>query len=699
MPITLPASQLRTDIDPASLGFVDTSSVKSSQSWIGQSAAEQAAHLGLRLPLSHLLVVGEHGSGRTSLMLNTAQRYAASQPVAPDLIALFNFAAADKALFVRMAAGQGHVLCKELEQLIRHLAKTLPPLLAASKDEVSLHAQIANIVDGALLNIHTTCVPQLESPQVLSSYLSALKQDVLDNVEVFTPNPDNEGMLDAFLSRYRANLLVDNRASQGAPVVYDDDPSFQSLFGGYEAGGENAGNSPDFLRVRAGHLLRAHGGILLLHLRDIEADQNANAIIEKLHRVLRNQRVQIEEASGGAGQAGASHFAPEAIPVDIKLVLLVTREEYYALHENLGDFLQYFAIKVEFAEYLPALAASYQDVAQVVASLCQQYQLQPFSAAAVAKLIAFLQRQIEDQRRISTQFSSLVPVLLESNHLAQQQSLQVVDAVQVDSVLQARSQRHHYVEQQLRQSIIEGEVLVQVHGQAVGQINGLTHIDMGDTSFGAPVKISALCYAGNHGVVNIDREVKMTGPNHDKGLLILSHWLSAQFVQLTPLSLNVSLVFEQEYNGVEGDSASIAELYALLSALSGVPLRQGLAITGAMNQHGQAMVIGGVNEKIEGYYQLCRAMGLDGKQGVIIPAINQSHLTLSEEVVAAVQAGQFHIYGISHVFEGLSLLADTPINELYVDGHFLPNSLMAKAQQTLSRYQSQYQQYHFPNRT
>ncbi|OYY96626.1 MAG: ATP-dependent protease, partial [Methylophilales bacterium 16-45-7] len=247
-------------------------------------------------------------------------------------------------------------------------------------------------------------------------------------------------------------------------------------------------------------------------------------------------------------------------------------------------------------------------------------------------------------------------------------------------------QRNQYFESQIRDSIIDNELLIQVHGEVIGQVNGLTHIELGDASFGSPIRITARCYPGKTGLINIDREVNMSGPNHDKGIFILQNWLSASFWQLAPLSLNASLVFEQEYNGVEGDSASCAELFALLSALAGLPIKQGIAVTGALNQFGEVMPIGGVNEKIEGYFRVCQALGLDGQQGVIIPRRNQRHLLLDQEVIAAVQAKQFHIIVIDHVLEGIEYLTGLQAGIQNHLGAYPENTVLGYAQQALANY-------------
>src|SRR5690606_29605937 len=404
-----------------------------------------------------------------------------------------------------------------------------------------------------------------------------------------------------------------------------------------EAAAESGNASPDFMRLRAGNLLRASGGILMLHLRDLLADeQNGPQILEKLQRYLRNGRLQIEEAAGAPSHGAISHTVPDALPARVKLILIATRDDYYRLYDETPDFFDYFRIMVDFAESFAVNAETSQAVAAFIAARCEAFGLPHCEAAAVARLLREMQRWVEDRTRFSADFGRLQALLLESAAMAMQRQAGLVSGMDVEAALTARHARHQYGEQQLCDAICEGDLAINVHGHAVGQVNGLSHIDHGDASFGSPVRISARCYAGDEGIVNIGREVELSGPNHDKGVFILQSWLSASFVKLTPLTLSAALVFEQEYHGVEGDSASCAELYALLSALSGLPLAQGIAVTGALNQHGEVMPVGGLNEKIEGYFRVCRRKGLDGTQGVLIPARNTRHLLLHDEVVQAV---------------------------------------------------------------
>ncbi len=460
------------------------------------------------------------------------------------------------------------------------------------------------------------------------------------------------------------NQLVEHHAGQSAPVVYDNDPSLHSLFGGIEGAGESS-STPDFMRLRAGNLLRADGGSLLLHLRDILADeQNGPQLLEKLYRFLRNGTLQIEDLSSSSSQGSSFVSAQAAISVAVKLVLVATREEYYDLLDEKPDFFSYFPIKIEFAEKVKASPENYAAYASFMAQKCQQLHCRHLSPAAVACLLQAMHRQEEDQAQLSTQFALLEKLILESAAAAELRGAAIVGIEDVKAAINRRYARHSYIEGHMRDSIVSNELMIAVQGAVVGQINGLTHIDLADASFGSPVRISANCYAGRRDVLTIDREVAMSGPTHDKGVMILQSWLHSNFAQLNPLNMTASLVFEQEYNGVEGDSASCAELFALLSSLSQIPIKQGIAVTGALNQHGEVLPVGGLNEKIEGYYRVCKDIGLDGKQGVLLPERNMRHLILSDEVVAAVASGQFHIATMNNVAEGILHLTDHTLAEV-----------------------------------
>ena len=527
----------------------------------------------------------------------------------------------------------------------------------------------------------------------MGDYFNLVKQETLAYLLAWQPNNnETENNLDGlinevFFARFRVNVLVDNTQTiaQGLnqPIIYDNDPSLVSLFGAVDSAADTS-TTPEFLRLRAGNLHKADGGMLLLHLRDLLNDeQNGAQTIEKLHRFLRNGALQIEDAATGT-QSMNVVLANTLIPLQVKLVLIATREDFYNCLDEQPDLFDYFPIKVEFAERILANAENYAAIAGFVAQKVVQHHCQHFSSDAVAALIGALQRLEEDQTRISTNLAFLERLMLESAAFASNKKL--VQAAHVQAAIQAKSARNQYFEAQIRDSIIDNELLIQVQGEVVGQVNGLTHIELGDASFGSPIRITARCYPGGKGLINIDREVNMSGPNHDKGIFILQNWLSASFSHLAPLSLNASLVFEQEYNGVEGDSASCAELFALLSSMANLPIQQGIAVTGALNQFGEVMPIGGVNEKIEGYFRVCQALGLNGKQGVIIPKRNQRHLLLDSAVVKAVEEGNFCIIAIDHVLEGIEYLTGVPAGAQNQAGSYAANTVMGHAEASLAAY-------------
>ena len=719
---TLKPSDLTASISLSDFNFKTTAELLDNSTgyqphihgWVAQAEAKKAALFGLNLRQSgfNVIVLGEHGSGRTSLMQSAMQEVAKQKQAAElqgqylqdrhlqDLVAIYDFDELNQPTVIKMPVGAGQKLRTEMDGFSRALMQEMPHFVVAENQKAMLlkaEKWLKKAIEH-LENSFENCKSSA-GESVFKQYFKLINQEVIAYLKAWQPapsvnEPENnlEGLInEAFFARFRVNLLVDNQNTKlqglNQPVIYDNDPSLQSLFGGLESASESS-VLPNFMRLRAGNLHKADGGMLLLHLRDLLGDeQNGAQAIEKLHRFLRNGTLQIEDMSSGAQSSG--YVANNTLlPLQVKLVLIATREDFYDCLDEQSDFLNHFPIKVEFAERIVASPENYAAIAGFVAQKCVQHQCMHFTREAVAALIGALQRLEEDQTRINTNFAFLEHLMLESVAFAG--NVRVVEATQVQLAIQAKSARNRYFEEQIRDSIIDNELLIQVHGEVVGQVNGLTHIELGDASFGSPIRITARCYPGGKGLINIDREVNMSGPNHDKGIFILQNWLSASFSHLAPLSLNASLVFEQEYNGVEGDSASCAELFALLSAMANLPIQQGIAVTGALNQFGEVMPIGGVNEKIEGYFRVCLALGLNGKQGVIIPKRNQRHLLLDVAIVEAVKAGQFHIIAIDHVLEGIEYLTGKPAGTqnkvstntlLYLEG-----SVMGHAEVTLAGY-------------
>ena len=786
MPILeLHPGDLRLHVDATALGFADTSElIHLPLPWIGQARAEAAARFGMEMtqPDYNLFVLGEVGSGRTTLLGQMMCAQAARKPVPPDLCYLHNFEEAEHPRALRMPAGQGRQLRQLMSQLAKRLQAEIPKRLAQDdfkaesqrireactlekdrgyaalsayaeahsfglmrdeghmvftlkdekgepvtagqalartpqqrvemeKAEEALRGEISRYLEktqsmervmneGLAALRRQTIKPLLEHElqlirnglQVgvrddakLAQFLEQVHNAVLEGLELFQPADDEATRLEALesvLLLFRVNVVVDNHALQGAPVILEDNPLFRSLFGSIEYGSDGNELVTDFSHIRAGSLLKAHGGFLMLHLRDLLADE---PVWEKLRRFMRSGRLQIEEPGMMHAPIAAVSLTPEAVDVQVKIVLVASVEEYYAVQSADPEFARRFRCKVDFAESFVATADSAKATAIFVAHTCQRHALLHFSAEAVAALIEETHREAQDQSRQSAIFALSEALVMESADLAQRRSAQTVQAQDVRAAREARVHRLSYPEQRLQETIIDGERLLEVRGERVAQVNGLTVVDLGDYCFGFPVRVTARTYAGEDGLLNIEREVELSGPIHDKGVLILHSHLSALFAHIAPLALNAAVVFEQEYSGVEGDSASCAEFYALLSSLSGLPIRQGIAVTGAINQHGEVQPVGGINEKIEGYFRSCEQLGLDGQQGVLIPRRNARHLMLDAKVVAAVAQGRFHIYTADEVGEGMTLLTGVAFGDKGV-GPYAVDSVLGRAQKTLQRF-------------
>ncbi|OGT16239.1 MAG: ATP-dependent protease [Gallionellales bacterium RIFCSPHIGHO2_02_FULL_57_16] len=801
MPVqNLSPADLRLSIAADALGYSDTSELlEYPLPWIGQERAEQAARFGLGMdqPDYNLFVLGEVGSGRSSLLRHAMQAAAASRLAPPDLCYLHNFDAPERPRALRLPAGQGRLLRQllarmtkslqteiqqrldsqdfkveseriekaykaeeakayaELEafaearsftmhretghilftllgkkgraytedevlalpkerraeieryeqelraEISRYFEKTRPMERAMNEALAALRRQVVKpVLDHELQEIRVGLKKQIKDSVKLGAYLDQVVQDVLDNLELFKVSDTEEEIrreaLSMVLSRYRVNLVVDNDGLSGAPVIIEDNPLFRSLFGSIEYQSENDVLVTDFSRIRAGSLHRAHGGFLMLHLRDLLADP---LVWEKLRRFLRSGRLQIEEPGTAFAPIAAVSLEPEAVDVDAKIIMIGSREQYYELQEEDPEFARRFRVKVDFAESFLSSDETRRNSAIFVAHTCRDLGLPHFSAAAVARLLEDGHREVDDQSRQSAIFARTEALVMESAALCRARGGRLVEAQDVEAALAARTMRHDYPDQRLQESIAEGDVLITLQGEKSGQLNGLTQVDLGDHRFGFPVRVSARTFAGDEGLLNIEREVKMSGPIHDKGVLILHSYLSALFVHNSPLALNASIVFEQEYHGVEGDSASIAELYALLSALSGLPIKQGIAVTGALNQHGEVLPVGGLNEKIEGYFRVCEKAGLDGSHGVLIPDRNRRHLMLDSKVIEAVSKGLFHIYAADHVSAGIELLTGCPFGVADEAGNYPPGSVLGNAQKTLLAYRRASQMSEHPKST
>lgn len=554
--------------------------------------------------------------------------------------------------------------------------------------EVTRHA-IAHLLNGVREPYH-------DLPEV-QSYLEVVEQDLVENAGQFLANPgESENPLEAALGkmladsrsfdRYRVNLLVDNAGSQGAPVVEEDYPALSNLLGRIEYRAQLGNLVTDFTLIRPGALHRANGGFLILDARRVLLQPYA---WEELKRALRAKEIQIRSVSDVLGLSSTVTLQPAPIPLRVKVILLGDRLLYYLLSAYDPDFLELFKVAADFEEALERTPEGERAYARLIASLAQREQLRPLDKEAVARVIEHGSRLAADAHKVSAALEALLDLLREADHWAAQAAHEVITAQDIEQAIAQQIYRASRVQERLQEAVRRGTLLVDTSGARVGQINGLSVLNLGGYSFGHPTRITARVRLGKGEVVDIEREVELGGPLHSKGVLILAGFLGERYARERPLSLSASLVFEQSYSGVEGDSASMAELCAILSALAQVPIRQGIAITGSVNQHGQAQPIGGVNEKIEGFFEVCRDAGLNGEQGVIIPRANVQHLMLRPEVVEAVARGQFRVWAVDSVDEALSILTGLEAGERGADGRFPEGSLNARVEAQLMAFAEQ----------
>lgn len=522
-----------------------------------------------------------------------------------------------------------------------------------------------------------------QSQTAVFEYLEALEADVISHADDFRKGKEGEtpqpaltpppwASSERLFSRYEVNVLVDNQDLKGAPVVVETNPTYHNLIGRIEHQATWGGFITDHTMIKPGALHRANGGYLIIPARECLLSPFS---WEGLKRALKDRALRIEELGAQLSLVSAVTLTPESVPLNVKAVLIGNPMLYYLLYAYDEDFQKLFKVKAEFTTRMDRTPDSERAYAWFVSTTTQQEKTLPFDRGAVARVIEYGSRVAEDQDQLSTRFGSIADLIREAAHRARKNTHQVVMAADVQAAEEARRYRQNLVEQRLQESMVKGTVLLDTAGSAIGRVNGLSVISMGDYAFGHPVRITATAGPGRRGVVSIEREVELSGPIHGKGVLILGGYLLRKYAQTGPLSLSASLVFEQSYSLVEGDSASLAELCVLLSAIAGVPLRQDVAVTGSVNQHGQVQPVGGVTEKIEGFFDLCRARGLTGTQGVHIPAANRRHLMLRDDVVDAVRSGQFHIWTAEDVDALLQLLTGLPSGEPDAAGLYPEGSL------------------------
>jgi lon-related putative ATP-dependent protease len=529
------------------------------------------------------------------------------------------------------------------------------------------------------------------SPEV-AGLLGLIQQDVIENVDEFLPSPEHPlaalmggslqvgGRGSAFFRRYRVNVLVDHSSNHGAPVVYEDHPTYQNLIGQVEYIAHLGALSTDFNLIRGGALHQGNGGYLILEAHQLLLQPFA---WDALKRSLRSSQIRIESPGQMLGLVNTVSLEPEPIPLNLKVALVGDRLLYYLLCAYDPEFNELFKVAADFEEQMDRDSDSDLLYARIIATVARQEGLMAFDPGAVGRIIERSSRLAGDSGKLLIHRRTLADLLRESDYWARNAGKALVGAEDVQRAIDAQIHRGDRVRERLLEEVMQGTILIDTQGEKTGQVNGLSVIELGQFGFGRPSRITARIRMGKGEVIDIEREVELSGPIHSKGVLILSAFLGARYATHHPLSLSASLVFEQSYGAVEGDSASSAELCALMSALSGLPLKQSLAVTGSVNQHGQMQAIGGVNEKIEGFFDLCKARGHLGEQGVIIPASNVRHLMLRQDVVEAVRKGQFRIYAVETIDQGIEILTGVPAGERDDTAKFPPGSVNARVEARL----------------
>lgn len=516
-----------------------------------------------------------------------------------------------------------------------------------------------------------------EHNESVIKYLDALQEDIVKHINEFinndNNNKDNPMMLfkqknpEQFFNRYKLNLFVDNSDLEHAPVVFETNPTYQNLLGSIEFTVEMGVKKTDFRYIKNGALHRANGGYLIVLAKDILSNPFA---WRGLKRALLDEEITIENMSSSYSVFSASSILPEPIPLDVKVIIIGSPRIYHILANYDEEFGKLFKIRSDFDQQNKRNDKNVLKMAQFVTKFCNENDLRHLKKCAVARIIDHSSRMVSNKTKLTARLKTITDIIIEANSMASHENSQYINEEHIKKTLNRRERRDNKYEEAILELFEDGTYLLDVKGEKVGEINGLAVLSTGQHSFGKPNKITVSTFKGKAGIVNIEREVRNSGKVHDKGVLILEGYLGYKFAQDKPLAFTASIVFEQLYGGIEGDSASSTELYAILSSLSGKPISQSIAVTGSVNQRGEIQPIGGINEKIEGFYKICKLKGLNGKQGVMMPIQNVKNLTLKDEVIEAVKAGEFSIYAISHIDEGIEILTGVSAGTMDENGNY-----------------------------
>lgn len=520
-------------------------------------------------------------------------------------------------------------------------------------------------------------------------HLESAQEDIIENIEVFRekeapifPIPEMVMPGDKKLfTKYQVNVLINNKETKGAPIIKETNPTYYNLTGRIEYRSQLGSMTTDFSMIKPGAIHKANGGYLIVQALDVLKNFLA---WDAMKGIIKTEHIKIEDINEQFRIISTATLKPQPIPVKVKIIMVGHPFIYHLLYVLDEEFRKLFKVKADFNMLMDRTDEQINNYVNFVSVRTRQENLLPFTSDAVAKVVEYGSRLIEDQNKLSARFLDIADILREASHWAEIDKAKKVTASYVTKALEEKVYRSNMIEERIREMIKEGTILITVEGEAVGQVNGLSVIDLGDYAFGLPSRITARAYMGNRGVIDIQREAKLGGKIHSKAVMIISGYLGENFAHNKPLTVSASLSFEQTYSEVEGDSASTAEIYALLSALSGLPIKQEIAVTGSVDQRGNIQPIGGVNEKVEGFFYVCKQAGLSGRQGVIIPQTNVKNLMLKEEVVNAVRDGKFHIYPVKAIEQGIEILTGKLAGEKKKDGSYTKDTVFGLADKKLT---------------
>jgi lon-related putative ATP-dependent protease len=581
---------------------------------------------------------------------------------------------------------------KDLQEELQKILQQVPTWQREAKEEIkALNKEMANFAIGGLIN---ELLEKYKEYDEIVEHIKQIQDQVVENADELLPSNGGEpnSFLEAIqqrrggeslmMEKFKVNVIVDNSDIKGAPVIFENNPTYPNLIGRVEHFAQMGTLMTDFRMIKPGALHKANGGYLILDARKV---LNQPYAWEGLKRALQSGELEIESIGQALSLISTASLKPEAIPLDVKIALVGDRMLYYLLVQYDPEFSELFKVEADFESEIKWNETNQKLYAEMIANIVKKEDTKPFNSDAVARIIEESARQVSDSERLNTHLQDLSELVIESDYWAKQAERDQVTDDDVQKAIDAKIERADRLREKVQESILRDINLISTEGEKIGQINGLSVFSLGSFMFGKPTRITAQISLGKGQVIDIEREVDMGGPIHSKGVLILAGFLKGRYAQDIPLSLSASLVFEQSYGGVDGDSASSTELYALLSSIAKVPIKQNLAVTGSVNQYGQVQAIGGVNHKIESFYDICKARGLTGNQGVLIPKSNVKHLMLRKDVIDSVNAGEFHIYPVEHIDEGIEILTGLNAGDLDEEGNYPKGTINAMVKSRLEK--------------